>query len=144
MSYLRPEADLGTAGCIRFAADDPDHKILTQEPFLIVSGDVLTDIDLMAAWKYHQQKKAAATVVLTRTVKPLAYGVVITDDSGRITRFLEKPSWGEVFSDTVNTGIYILSPEVVKLIPEGRGIRFLEKSFPESHGKRIAPFRLCG
>ncbi|MCB4757010.1 MAG: NTP transferase domain-containing protein, partial [Elusimicrobia bacterium] len=131
MSYLRPEVDLGTAGCIRFAADTPEHKLLFQEPFLVISGDVLTDIDLTAAWRFHQQNKAAATVVLTRTVKPLAYGVVITDDTGRVLRFLEKPSWGEVFSDTVNTGIYILSPEMVKLMPEGEGFDFSKNLFPK-------------
>lgn len=131
MSYLRPEVDLGTAGCLRFAADTPEFKILNHEPFLVMSGDVLTDIDLTQAWKYHFEKKAAATVVLTRTVKPLAYGVVITDGDGRIQRFLEKPTWGEVFSDTINTGIYILSPEVVKLIPEDQAFDFSKNLFPK-------------
>jgi mannose-1-phosphate guanylyltransferase/phosphomannomutase len=86
MSYLRPDVDLGTAGCVRFAAETPEHEDLNREPFIIMSGDVLTDIDLTKAWKYHFEKKAAATIVLTRTDKPLAYGVVITEEDGRITR----------------------------------------------------------
>lgn len=131
MSYLRPELDLGTAGCIRFAADADEYKDLNREPFIVISGDVLTDIDLTAAWKYHKEKKAAATLILTRTVKPLQYGVVITDAEGKISRFLEKPTWGEVFSDTINTGIYILNPEVVKLIPPGESFDFSKNLFPK-------------
>ncbi len=131
MSYLRPEVDLGTAGCIRYAADTVEHKDLAREPFVVMSGDVLTDIDLTKAWEFHKQKKAAATLVLTRTIKPLQYGVVITDDEGRIVRFLEKPTWGEVFSDTVNTGIYILSPEAVKLIPPDEAFDFSKNLFPK-------------
>ncbi|MFN0116834.1 MAG: sugar phosphate nucleotidyltransferase [Elusimicrobiota bacterium] len=131
MSYLRPEVDLGTAGCIRFAADQEEHKVLNHEPFLIMSGDVLTDIDITKAWAYHHEKKAAATLILTRSIKPLAYGVVITDKEGKINRFLEKPTWGEVFSDTINTGIYILSPEVIKLIPENQPFDFSKNLFPK-------------
>jgi len=131
MSYLRPELDLGTAGCVRFAADSPEHDALNHETFIIMSGDVLTDIDLTKAWEFHHAKKAAATLILTRTVNPLAYGVVITNEEGRIVRFLEKPTWGEVFSDTINTGIYILSPEAVRLIPPGQPFDFSKNLFPK-------------
>lgn len=131
MSYLRPELDLGTAGCIRFAADTKEQDDLNHEPFLVMSGDVITDIDLSKAWEFHREKKAAATLVLTRTKKPLAYGVVITDGAGRIIRFLEKPTWGEVFSDTINTGIYILNPEAVKLIASGEPFDFSKNLFPK-------------
>jgi mannose-1-phosphate guanylyltransferase/phosphomannomutase len=130
MSYLRPELDLGTAGCIKFAANNDEYKDLNREPFMVISGDVLTDIDLAQALVFHKEKKASATLILTRTVKPLQYGVVITDDEGRITRFLEKPTWGEVFSDTINTGIYILNPEVLKLIPNDEPFDFSKNLFP--------------
>src|SRR5688572_14492273 len=60
MAYLRPEVDLGTAGCIRYAAETPEHAALNHEPFVVMSGDVLTDIDLTRAWEFHQKKKAAA------------------------------------------------------------------------------------
>lgn len=131
MTYLRPEVDLGTAGCIRFAADTPEHNGLTREPFIIMSGDVLTNFDLTKAWAFHKEKKAAATLILTHTMNPLAYGVVMTDDSNRITRFLEKPTWGQVFSDTINTGIYILNPEVLKLIPPDESFDFSKNLFPK-------------
>ncbi len=131
MSYLLPELDLGTAGCVRFAADSDEHKGLSHEPFIVISGDVITDIDLTKAWEFHQKKKAHATLVLTRHKKPLAYGVVITDEENRIVRFLEKPTWGEVFSDTINTGIYILSPEVLKMIPPGESFDFSKNLFPK-------------
>ena len=131
MTYLRPEVDLGTAGCVRFAADSEEHKHLAREPFIIMSGDVLSDFDLSKAWAYHKEKQAAATLVLTRTVNPLAYGIVLMDEANRVTRFLEKPTWGQVFSDTINTGIYILNPEVLKLIPPDEPFDFSKNLFPK-------------
>lgn len=131
MSYLKPDEDLGTAGCIKYAANAPEHKNLLHEPFLVISGDVLTDVNLTEAWKFHIEKKAAATMILTRSVNPLAFGVVITDETGRIIRFLEKPTWGEVFSDTINCGIYILSPEAVQLIPDEENFDFSKNLFPK-------------
>lgn len=125
MRYLVPHADLGTAGCIQFAAKD-----LT-ETFLVMSGDVLTDFDLTAAVRFHKEKKAVATMVLTRVANPLQYGVVIINEEGKITRFLEKPSWGEVFSDTINTGIYILDPEVLAEIPPEQSFDFSKDLFPK-------------
>ena len=106
------QADLGTAGCIKFA-----EKHLT-DSFLVISGDLLTDFALKEVLAAHRAKKAAATLVLTRVTNPLEYGVVIVNEERRIQRFLEKPSWGEVFSDTINTGIYLLEPSVLKEIPE--------------------------
>src|SRR6185437_2609452 len=114
IEYLRPQSDLGTAGCIRFA-----QKYL-DESFLVISGDLLTDFSLKEALAAHRKKKAMATLVLTRVPNPLEYGVVIVNEDNRIQRFLEKPSWGEVFSDTINTGIYLLEPSVLDHIPDGR------------------------
>jgi mannose-1-phosphate guanylyltransferase/phosphomannomutase len=99
MTYARAEADYGTAGSVRNAT----HEL--RERILVISGDVLTDFDLSAAIRHHEAKGAKATIVLTHAKNPLQFGVVITAESGKITRFLEKPSWGEVFSDTINTGI---------------------------------------
>jgi len=124
MSYVSATEDYGTAGSVGFS-----RKHL-KEPFLVISGDVLTDFDLTRAIEYHKSKKAMITIVLTRVDNPLQYGVVITDRDGRITRFLEKPSWGEVFSDTVNTGIYIIDPEALKYIPEGKDFDFSKDLFP--------------
>lgn len=125
MHYVQSESDFGTAGSVRNA-----HEFL-DERFIIISGDVLTDIDLSKAIAYHEEKGAKATIVLTRVPDPLAFGVVMTNDDGNITRFLEKPQWGEVFSDTINTGIYILEPEVLDLIPYKREYDFSKDLFPQ-------------
>ena len=126
MKYTRAEADYGTAGSVRNATEQ--HEI--KERILIISGDILTDFDLSAALKFHAEKKAKATIVLTRVKNPLQFGVVITEEDGRIARFLEKPSWGEVFSDTINTGIYILEPEAFERIPYRREFDFSKDLFP--------------
>jgi mannose-1-phosphate guanylyltransferase/phosphomannomutase len=126
MNYVRAEADYGTAGSVRNATEQFGIK----EPIIIISGDILTDFDLAAALAFHKEKKAIATIVLTRVSNPLQFGVVITDEEGRIDRFLEKPSWGEVFSDTINTGIYILEPEAFEQIPYKRDFDFSKDLFP--------------
>lgn len=124
MNYIGAAEDLGTAGSVKNA------EALLNEPFIIISGDVLTDFDLSKAISFHRERKALATMVLTRVESPLAFGIVITEPDGRISRFLEKPSWGEVFSDTINTGIYILEPEVLKHIPKGKEFDFSKDLFP--------------
>jgi mannose-1-phosphate guanylyltransferase / phosphomannomutase len=124
MGYVRADADYGTAGSVRNATKGLHERIV------IISGDVLTDFDLTAAIRYHEQKNAKATIVLTHAANPLQFGVVITDENGKITRFLEKPSWGEVFSDTINTGIYILEPEVLELVPYREDFDFSKDLFP--------------
>src|SRR6266545_976672 len=124
MTYVTPAADLGTAGAVRFALGE------SREPVMIMSADVLTDFDLQAAAGFHRARGAEATMVLTRVEEPLAYGIVITDEEGRILRFLEKPAWGEVFSDTINTGIYFLEPSVFAAIPPDRPYDFGKELFP--------------
>ena len=125
IKYLRPEADLGTAGSVGFAREN------INDTFLVISGDVLTDFDISKAIEFHKKKKAIATMVLTRVENPLQFGVVITDKNGKVERFLEKPSWGEVFSDTINTGIYILEPEVFNYVPENTDVDFSKNLFPQ-------------
>jgi mannose-1-phosphate guanylyltransferase / phosphomannomutase len=124
MEYVKADADYGTAGSVRNATKGTNQRLL------VISGDVLTDFDLTAAIRFHESKKAKATIVLTHATNPLAFGVVITNDSGKITRFLEKPSWGEVFSDTINTGIYILEPEVMEHVPYREDFDFSKDLFP--------------
>lgn len=126
MSYVQAMADYGTAGAVKNAAE----HIGLQERFIIISGDVLTDFDISDALKFHIENKAKATILLTRVPNPLQFGIVMTDAEGRITRFLEKPSWGEVFSDTINTGIYILEPDVLDLIPFQREFDFSKDLYP--------------
>jgi mannose-1-phosphate guanylyltransferase / phosphomannomutase len=124
LQYRKAEADYGTAGSVRNAKDFLDER------FLVISGDVLTDFDLSDALHFHEERKAKATLLLTRVSNPLQFGVVLTKEDGKITRFLEKPSWGEVFSDTINTGIYILEPDVLDLIPEKQEFDFSKNLFP--------------
>jgi len=125
MRYSVEDSPLGTAGSIKRLESE------LRETFLVISGDALTDFDLASAVAFHQQRGAAATIVLARVAQPLEFGVVITDgETGRIARFLEKPGWGEVFSDTVNTGIYVLEPEVLKRIQPGQPTDFSRDVFP--------------
>ncbi|MGB9802214.1 sugar phosphate nucleotidyltransferase, partial [Desulfofundulus sp.] len=124
MQYFIEETPLGTAGSVKNAQEFLD------ETFLVISGDALTDLDLSRAVAFHRQRGAMATLVLTRVNCPLEYGVVITRPDGLITQFLEKPAWGEVFSDTVNTGIYVLEPEVLEYIEPGRMVDFSKDLFP--------------
>ena len=124
LDYLRPEGDFGTAGSVRLALDRLDDQ------FLIISGDVLTDFDLSSAFRFHTENKGEATLVLTRQENPLPFGVVITDDDHRINRFLEKPSWGEVFSDTVNSGVYVIEKCSMAELPAERFIDFGRDLFP--------------
>lgn len=124
ISYFIENSPLGTAGSVKNAEEFLD------ETFIVISGDSLTNIDISKAVQYHKEKKSKATLVLTRVDVPLEYGVVITDKKGSITGFLEKPSWGEVFSDTVNTGTYILEPEVLSFMEKGKKIDFSQDVFP--------------
>ena len=126
IDYITLTVDLGTAGAVGSAM----RKIGGDETTLIISGDVLTDIDLKRAVEFHKRNNSAATIVLTRVENPLPFGIVITDEEGRIVRFLEKPSWGEVFSDTINTGIYILEKKVLDYIPADREFDFSKDLFP--------------
>ncbi|MDJ0798650.1 MAG: mannose-1-phosphate guanyltransferase [Calothrix sp. MO_167.B12] len=125
MTYsVEEEQPLGTAGCVKNTSE------LLNQTFLVISGDSITDFDLTAAIEFHKQKKSKATLILTRVPNPIDFGVVITDEEQRITRFLEKPSTSEIFSDTVNTGAYILEPEVLEYLPENTESDFSKDLFP--------------
>jgi len=124
IEYSVEEEPLGTAGSVKLAARKGD------EPFLVISGDALCDADLNALVKYHTERGAAVTIGLKSVDNPLEFGIVVTDDDGRVERFLEKPSWGQVFSDTINTGIYVLDPEVLNHVPAGRSFDFSSELFP--------------
>jgi len=124
MVYATEETPLGTAGSVRNAMEE-----LT-EPFLVISGDVLTDVDLTKIVETHKQKNALATIGLIRVDNPLEFGIVITRDDGSIERFLEKPGWGQVFSDTINSGIFVLDPEIFDYIEPDRPVDFSSEVFP--------------
>jgi mannose-1-phosphate guanylyltransferase/phosphomannomutase len=124
IEYSVEEVPMGTAGSVRLAA----RRL--QETFLVISGDALTDFDLSRVVEFHRERGAAVTIALKSVDNPLEFGIVVADEDGRIERFLEKPSWGQVFSDTINTGIYVLEPEVLQHIPADRPFDFSKDLFP--------------
>jgi mannose-1-phosphate guanylyltransferase/phosphomannomutase len=123
--YSIEDTPLGTAGSVKKA-----QEYLEDDTFIIVSGDALTDLNIEKALAYHREKKSEATLVLYHVDNPLEFGVVMTEEDGAIKRFLEKPSWGEVFSDTVNTGMYILEPSVFALMEPNKNYDWSQDIFP--------------
>jgi mannose-1-phosphate guanylyltransferase/phosphomannomutase len=125
IDYATEGTPLGTAGSVLNARAHLDER------FLVLSGDVLTDIDFGELVSFHDDAGAAVTLALKPMENPLDFGIVITDDKGRIERFLEKPTWGQVFSDRINTGIYVLDPVVLDHIAPDRPVDFSSEVFPE-------------
>ncbi len=124
IEYSVEESPLGTAGSVRLAAGKLD------DTFLVISGDALCDVDLTKLVEFHKEREASVTIGLKSVENPLEFGIVVTDSEGRVERFLEKPSWGQVFSDTINTGIYVLEPEVLNHVPTDRPYDFSKELFP--------------
>ncbi|MBB5021260.1 sugar phosphate nucleotidyltransferase [Desulfurispira natronophila] len=124
ITYAIPDGDLGTAGAVKFA------EAWLDETFIVISGDLVTDFDIETILRAHRQSREMVTITLTSVPNPLQFGVVVTDRNNRIVKFLEKPGWGEVFSDTINTGIYVLEPEVFQHIPENTNFDFSKDLFP--------------
>ena len=125
LSYTVEPQPMGTAGAYRFAAD------LIREPTVVFNGDIVTDLDLRAAIREHNERKALATVVLAPVENPSVYGVVETHAGGRVKSFSEKPRAEEVSVNTINAGTYILDPKVLDLIPEGESYSFEYGLFPK-------------
>src|ERR1022692_464188 len=126
LQYATEDIPLGTAGSVKNAED-----ALRDGPFLVISGDALTDFDLSDLVRFHKDNGALVTVALARVPDPLEFGIVIADEDGRIQRFLEKPTWGQVFSDTVNTGIYVMEPEVLEQVAPGEVVDWSGDVFPK-------------
>jgi mannose-1-phosphate guanylyltransferase/phosphomannomutase len=126
LSYATEEMPLGTAGSVKNAQD-----ALRDERFLVISGDALTDIDLTELVRFHKENGALVTIALKRVPNPLEFGIIIIDDDGRVQRFLEKPTWGQVFSDTANTGIYVMEPEVLDHVAAGEPVDWSGDVFPK-------------
>jgi len=114
IKYVKPDADYGTAGAVYWAEKHINDK------FIVISGDVVTDFDLSKVISFHNKKQSSTTIILTHSQNPLQFGIVLTDKDGRITTFYEKPSWSEVFSDSINTGIYVLERDMLSVIPKSR------------------------
>ncbi len=124
IKYIVPGEDFGTAGAVKLS-----EKYI-KDKFIVISGDVLTDFNLTGISNFHNSKKTIATLSLYSSNNPIQYGIVLTNKQDRIVRFLEKPSSSEVFSDTINTGIYIFNKEIFDHIPPGESYDFSKDLFP--------------
>ena len=124
ITYFIENDPLGTAGGVKNVEE------LLDDTFIVIMGDAIVDFDLDEIIAFHRRQKAKATLTLTRVNDPLEFGVIITNPEGYITQFLEKPTWSEVFSDTINTGLYILEPDVLDWIPENKPYDFSHQLFP--------------
>ena len=136
LRFITEPNPLGTGGAYRFAADE------IRETTVVLNGDILTDIDIASVLSFHQLKKSEATLVLTPVENPSAYGLVETDDSANILRFLEKPKIEEldqIITNTINAGVYVLEPSILDLIPMGENSSFEYDIFPEIQ-RRKKPF----
>lgn len=125
LSYRVEKEALGTAGGVKNCAD-----FTGDEDFLVISGDAACDFDLGALGRAHREAGAAATLALYRSPEPLAYGLTVTDGEGLVRAFVEKPGWTRVVTDLVNTGIYVLSPRAMALVPQGKPFDFARDLFP--------------
>ena len=134
LSYKTEEQPLGTAGGVKSCAD-----FYGDEDFLVISGDAACDFDLKELISEHEKHSPAATLALYQHSDPLRYGLCLCDREGCIRSFIEKPDWGRVVTDLVNTGIYVLSPRAMALVPEGREYDFGKELFPEllRRGERL-------
>jgi mannose-1-phosphate guanylyltransferase / phosphomannomutase len=128
------ETPLGTAGAVKNA-----EKFFDSGPMIVFNGDILTDINLDKMLKFHSEKKAKATLALTRVEDPTPYGLIIMDESQRVIEFREKPSWEHVTTNTINAGIYIVDPSIFKLAPKGKEFSFERQLYPEllQRGEKI-------
>ncbi len=133
ITYVIPDDDYGTAGAVKYAQEH-----IGDENFIIISGDLVTDFDLKKLFLFHKKQKSKLSIGLTSVENPLQFGVVIANEDNMIEKFLEKPSWGEVFSDTINTGIYIIEPEILDFIPKGENFDFAKDLFPALMDQKIA------
>lgn len=125
LQYRLEDEPLGTAGAVKNCRD-----FYGDEDFLVISGDAACDFDLARLIAEHKNRDAAVTLALCRCREPLRYGLAVTDGDGRIHSFVEKPEWSRVVTDQVNTGIYVISPRVMELVPEGREFDFAKDLFP--------------
>ena len=125
LTWFVAEEPLGTAGSVRSCMEQ-----LGQEDFLVISGDCICDLDLKRLMEFHKERGAQATLGLYHHKTPLEYGLVLTTETGRVERFVEKPGWGQVVTDQINTGIYVLSPAAIERVPEKQEWDFGKDLFP--------------
>jgi mannose-1-phosphate guanylyltransferase len=124
LEYVVEPEPLGTAGAIAHAGRG------IGETFVVANGDVLTDLDLTALVAFHRERGARMTIALHPVDDPSRYGVVVTDPDGAVSAFVEKPAPGTIAANTINAGTYVVEPDVLELIPEGRAVSVEYEVFP--------------
>jgi len=125
LSYIVEDTPLGTAGAVKNAERYLD------ETFLVLNGDIFTDLDITAMIDYHQKREAKATIAIAPVDDPTSYGLIETNTQGRVTRFLEKPGWSEVTTNMINAGTYVLEPDVLTQIPPQTEVSIEREVFPQ-------------
>jgi len=140
INYSEEKKLMGTAGGVKKV------ERFFDDTFLVMSGDGLTNINLTNVINFHRKRRAFATMVLKRIDSHFEYGITLTGAGGRIKEFIEKPSWSSVFSNTVNTGVYVFEPRVFRYIPEGKFYDFARDVWPEllKRGERIFGYETEG
>ncbi|MDR1474646.1 MAG: NDP-sugar synthase [Endomicrobium sp.] len=133
LEFSKEKTLLGTAGAIK------KKENFFDDTFVVMSGDGLSDINLKKVIEFHKNKKSLATIALKKISSRFEYGIAITNKSGEIKKFVEKPSWRDVFNDEVNTGIYVFEPEIFNYIPKDTFFDFSMDLFPllMKKGKKI-------
>ena len=124
LTYFVEDSPLGTAGAVK------NVKEQLAGTFIVLNGDIFTELDIADMLAFHRRKGAKATIALTWVDNPSAFGVVETDSDGRVQRFIEKPPSGQETTNWINAGIYILEPEVLEYVPAGRHYMFEKGVFP--------------
>jgi mannose-1-phosphate guanylyltransferase len=138
--YVEEDAPLGTAGPVRLAAD----RGLLGDRFMVLNGDLLTDLDLTALQATHAERDAVATLALYPVDDPSAYGLVRRASDDQVLDFIEKPDPGQIDTDEVNAGAYVLERAVLDLIPPGRAVSIEREVFPRLVGQGLYGRRLDG
>ncbi len=131
LTFIEEKVPLKTAGSVKNAAKD------FNEPFFVISGDAMCDFKLAEIMRYHQSVSGLATIVLSKVNDPREYGLVKRNESGIVEGFIEKPGWGQATTNLANTGIYVLSPEVLNEIPDDEPFDFAQDLFPKMLQKNI-------
>ncbi|CAG9619307.1 sugar phosphate nucleotidyltransferase [Sutcliffiella rhizosphaerae] len=140
ITYVYEDLPLGTAGSVKNA----EH--LLEEPFLVISGDALTDLNLMDGVEYHHHNHSLLTIFMKEVKNPTQFGIMVTDDHGHITNFLEKPQKHEIFSNVVNTGVYVIDPFMLCMMEKGKRYDFSTDIFPKliKDGKCLLGYHATG
>lgn len=134
LQFITEASPMGTGGAYKFAVDG------SRETTVVFNGDVLTDLDVSKLIEFHRTKEADATIALAPVDDPSAYGLVSTDDKGKILCFVEKPSADEcagISTNTINAGIYVLEPKILDLIQANESTSFEYRVFPEILEKKL-------